>query len=125
VNAYQEVHIEGMNTHATIHIDIGRREKVLDIIDFQARLFLDFTTHAILYGLIHVAEASRQVKSAFGRLFGTTHYQQLIVVVDDKRCRGRTGVGIIGEATVSALLALEVVDLKMTAATYRTVSEFL
>jgi hypothetical protein len=114
-----------MNTHATIHIDIGRGEKILNIIDFQARLFLYLTTHAFLYGLTHVTEASRQVKSTFGRLFGPSHHQQFVSVVDDKGGCGRTRIGVIRESTVSALLALEVVDLKMTAATYRTVSEFL
>jgi hypothetical protein len=114
-----------MDTHAAVHIDIGRGEEVLDVVDLQSRLFLDLTTHALLNGFIHVAETAREVEGAFGRLLGTTYYQQLIVVVDDKCCCGRAGIGIIGEATVAAFLAFEVVDLKMTAATNRTVFEFL
>jgi hypothetical protein len=121
----KEIHVERMNTHSAILVNVGRGKKILYAVDLQTCLLLNFTSHTFFNGFIHVAETAREVEGAFGRLLGTTYYQQLIVVVDDECCCGRAGIGIIREATVPALLAFEVVDLKMTAATNRTVFEFL
>ena len=125
MHTHQEIHIEGVDTHAAIHIDIGRGEEVLDVFDIEPCLFLYLTTHTLLYGLIHVAETARQVEGSLGGFLGTSDNQQLIVVVDDECCRSRAGIGVVSETTVPALLALEVVHLKVRTATNGTVLEYL
>ena len=91
----------------------------------ESRLFLDLAPHALLYRLSHVNKATGQVKGAACGVLGPTHHQHLIVVVDDECCRGRARIGIVGEAAVATLLALEIVDLKAGTAADRTEAEFL
>jgi hypothetical protein len=69
----EKVHIDGMNAESGIHIDVRRREKILDSIDLQACLFLNLATHALFNGLIHVTETSRQVEGSLGGFFSTTN----------------------------------------------------
>ena len=121
----QKVHIEGMDTHAAIFIDIRGREEIPHLFNVQPCLFLDFATHPLFYRFIHITEATWQVEGSLGRFLGTTHHQQLIPIVHDEGCRCRTGIGIIGKAAVTAALAFEVVNLEMTAATDRTELKFL
>ena len=119
----QEVHVERVDTHAAIQIDIGRGKEVLDFLDVESGFLLDFATHSLFYRFAHVDETTRQVERPLGRFLSTSHHQHLLLVVDNKSSRSRTGVCIIRKPAVLTLLAFEVVDLKMTAATDRTIFE--
>lgn len=125
VNGHQEVHVERVDAHATIYIYVGRGKEIVYLRHVESRLFLDFAPHALLYRLAHVNKATGQVESAACGVLGPTHHQHLVVVVDDECCRGRARIGIVGEAAVATLLALEIVDLKAGTAADRTEAEFL
>jgi len=125
VHPSQVIHIERMDAHTAIDVDVGRREEILDVRDVKACLLLDFTNHTLLYRFTHIDESARQVERSLGWFLGATDDQHLIVVVDDKCCRCGTGVGIVREPTVATLLALEVVHFKMLTTTNRTVLEYL
>ena len=121
----QEIHVERVYAHAAVHVNVGRREEVLDVVNIQPCLFFDFASHALLYRLTHVDEAARQVERALGRLLGTAHHQHLVVVVDDEGGGSRARISVVGEAAGGTLLALEVVLLEAGTAAYRTVRKFL
>ena len=114
-----------MDAHATILIDVGRREKILDFVYVEPRLLLDFATHALLHGFVHVAEAAWQVERPLGRFLGAAHYEQLVVLVDDKSSGGGAGVRIVDEPAVVAPLALEVVFHPVCTPTHWAEFEFI
>lgn len=118
-------HIEGMNIHARVTIDVRNGEKILHLADFQTRLFLDFADDALLACLVVVNEAAWQVKGALGGFLATTHNEQLTPTVQNEGCRGRTGILVVGEPAVRTVLAFEVVDLEILTATLRAILEQL
>ena len=121
----KEIHVERMNTHSAILVNVGRGKKILYAVDLQTCLLLDFTSHTFFNGFIHVAEAARQVEGSLCRFLGTSYHQHLVPVVHDEGRSSRTGVGIVGETAVTTLLALKVVDFEMRAAADGTESKNL
>lgn len=124
-DVYLIKHVDGVDDHLGIEILVGDGKEIADIRDPETCLLQYLTTHAVLHGLLHVDKATGKVQRALGRLLAATSHQQFTFVIADKGRRGRAGVGIIGEATSRALLALEVVLMKSVAATKGAILEFV
>lgn len=87
MNRNEVIHVEGMNSHATIQVDVRRGEEILDVVDVEACLFLDLTSHALFYRLAHIDKPSRQVECTLSRLLAAAHDEHLTDIVDDEgRC---------------------------------------
>src|SRR5574344_27905 len=91
----------------------------------DARLFLYLATHSLLYGFVHIDKAAGQIKCAFGGFFTSAHHEYLAAIVDNECCCCSANIGIIGEATVFAALALKIVSNKLLTATYWAVSKHI
>ena len=124
-HTHKKVGIEGMDIHSTIQILVRHRVEISHLTNFQPRFFLYFTPHAILNGFIHIHETADKVKRTFGGFLTTTDYQHFITRIQDKRRCSRTRISVEGEATILALLALEIMLRPMGAATCRTIFEFI
>ena len=116
-------HIERVDVHARVTVDIGNGEEVLHMADVEARLFLDLADDTLLARLPVINESPGQVECALGGIFGAPCHQQFALAVQDEGRRGRTGVLVIRKPALRAVLALEVIDLEELAPALRTVSE--
>ena len=123
IDMTEEEHIEGVDIHAGIAVDVGDGKEIFHLLDDQTCLFLDFTDDSLLACLVVVDKAAWQVECPFGGILGTTDDQQFALAVQNEGSRGRTGVLIIGEPTVRTVLALDIVYLKQFAATLGAVPE--
>ena len=123
IDMTEEEHIEGVDIHAGIAVDVGDGEEIFHLPDDQSCLFLDFTDDSLLACLAVVDKAAWQVECPFGGILGTTDNQQFALAVQNEGSRGRTGVLIIGEPAVRTVLALDIVYLKQFAATFGAVPE--
>jgi hypothetical protein len=117
----EEVHRGDMEARIVVHIGIA--EDILRLRHLQARLFLDLAPHAFLSRLPDIREAAREVQGSFSGFFLTSEHQQLVLVIEDERCRSSTRIEIIDEAAVLAFLAFLVILHEMLTAAYRTISE--
>jgi len=127
VDGNEEIHVDGMNAHAAVLVDVGRRELIdnVGLTDLKARFFLDLAAHAFLDGLVHIDKTTGQVEGALGRLLGSSHDEHLVQVIDDEGCRGGTRIGIVDKPAVATTLALEVVHLEVLPATDGAALKFL
>lgn len=122
-------HVKGVDVHARVVIDVWDGEQETARAHFKTCLLTYLTEYRLLVILIHIDKASRQVEGALGRLLGSTNHQQLVFAVtavthyERRRC-GRW-IGIIGEATVRTVLALDVVNRPSATATARAILEDL
>lgn len=123
IDMTEEEHIEGVDIHAGIAVDVGDGEEIFHLLDDQTCLFLDFTDDSLLACLAVVDKAAWQVECPFGGILGTTDDQQFALAVQNEGSRGRTGVLIIGEPAVRTVLALDIMYLKQFAATLGAVPE--
>lgn len=74
-------HVEGVDVHIAIAVEVGDAEQVVGTGDMQAGLFKHFTDDAFFTRLIHIGETTRKVERALRRLFLATDYQQLVMLV--------------------------------------------
>ena len=123
IDMTEEEHIEGVDIHAGIAVDVGDGKEIFHLLDDQTCLFLDFTDDSLLACLAVVDKATGQVECPFGGILGTTDDQQFALAVQNEGSRGRTGVLIIGEPAVRTVLALDIMYLKQFATTLGAVPE--
>jgi len=120
--------VERVERHAGIEVEIGEREEIAKVGrgDGEARLLADLATDALLARLLHIDESARKVERAACRFVSAAYDEELAAAVHLTRDEGRGGrhrVGIVGEAAVGAVLALDVVDTETAAAAVRAEQE--
>ena len=102
MHTHQEVHVQRVYPHAAILVNVGRRKQIAYLAYLQSGLLLYLAAHALLHGLLHVAEAARQVQRTLGRLFGPLAHQQPTTLVHHERGYGSRRVLVQLEATKKA-----------------------
>ena len=91
IDMTEEEHIEGVDIHAGIVVDVGDGEEIFHLLDIEASLFLYLADNSLLACLVVVYKPARQVECPFGGILGTTDDQQFALAVQNEGSRGRTG----------------------------------
>ena len=123
VGMAQIKHIQRMDVHPRVTVDVGYRKEILHLSDIKPCLFPDLSDDALFTTLSIIHETARQVKGVFGGLLATTGYEQLAFAIQDEGRRCRTGILIICKPTTRAVLALEIMLFEVFAAALRTILE--
>ena len=120
-------HVERMDFHARIAIDVRNGEEVAATGYHESRLLTYFSQHPLLARLVHIDETTRQVERPLGRLLSPPHNQKFhlsaLTSADDKGGGSRRRIGIVGKAAVGTMLALHIVLSPVCTPATRTIAE--
>ena len=118
-------HVQGVNHHARVEVAVGNGEEIAGCGNIESCLLFYLADDALLGCLIHVHKAAGKVERALGGFLATHRHKQVATDVADEGCRGRAGVGVIGEAAVGTVLTLEIVFLEVATAADGAEAEFI